>query len=90
MTRDEYVLIPLIARAIELGRGPPSLLEWVVRRIGADPITRGAIVQLACELRRIIDGPPEDGCTATVGSTIPAFNPAEEGRGGARSRPAGT
>lgn len=63
-------LLPIIARAIESGRGPPALVRWVRERLGrhpfpaapADPRTTGRLAgELAAWLRA------ERGRASTVG-----------------------
>jgi hypothetical protein len=47
-------LAPLIARAIELGRGPPALLDWLGGRAGAPASRRAAVDRLARELASLL------------------------------------
>jgi len=44
------ILAPLIARAIELGRGPSSLMEWVATRWEGQDCSRQMVERLAREL----------------------------------------
>ena len=50
-------LVPVLVRAIELGRGPPGLLHWLAGRLPPDPATRpppAAVARLAAELNQIL------------------------------------
>ncbi|AWM40696.1 hypothetical protein GobsT_07700 [Gemmata obscuriglobus] len=45
-------LLPLIARVIDLGRGPPGLVQWVTARLGCGLGARELAHRLAGELAR--------------------------------------
>jgi hypothetical protein len=47
-------LAPLIARAIELGRGPVALLDWLARRPAAPTGRRATVDRLARELAALL------------------------------------
>jgi hypothetical protein len=61
--RDERLLLPVLARVLDLGHGPPALVSWVRDRLrvwnapGGDPEpARGApvLLRLARELVRLL------------------------------------
>ena len=50
-------LVPVLVRAIELGRGPPGLVRWLAGRLPPDPRARppeAAVARLAAELNRVL------------------------------------
>ena len=50
-------LVPVLVRAIELGRGPPGLLHWLADRLPPGHDTRpsaAAVARLAAELHRLL------------------------------------
>ena len=50
-------LVPILVRALELGRGPPGLLHWLAGRLPPDLGTRpppAAVARLAAELNRLL------------------------------------
>ncbi|WP_439628178.1 hypothetical protein [Gemmata sp.] len=47
-------LAPLIARAIELGRGPAALLDWLGGRAAVPVCRRAAVDRLARELAALL------------------------------------
>ena len=50
-------LVPVLTRAIELGRGPPALLDWLAGRLPPGPGARppaAAVARLAAELHRLL------------------------------------
>ena len=46
------LLTPLVARVIELGRGPPALVRWVAIRLGRGGSARELAARLAREFPR--------------------------------------
>jgi hypothetical protein len=63
----EAGLVPVLARVVELGRGPPALVRWVRDRLGrAGGVGAGrgpAVRQLARELARLL---ARDGAVGTL------------------------
>lgn len=50
-------LVPVLARVIELGSGPPGLVRWLAGRVPPGPRARppdAAVAPLAAELHRLI------------------------------------
>lgn len=67
-------LAPLITRAIELGRGPAALLDWLGGRPAVPAGCRGAVERLARELAAVLRegraiGSLDDTLIALVGET---------------------
>ena len=50
-------LVPVLARAIELGTGPPGLMHWLAERLPSGHGTRpppASVARLAAELNRVL------------------------------------
>lgn len=73
-------LLPVIARAVELGRGPPGLVGWVREQLRGeppgDPTAPDRVGRLARELaRRLAADPASD---TIVGQTRPTLRGAAD------------
>ena len=73
---DEQRFLPVLARAVDLGRGPPGLVAWVQHRLRAwntptenleAPRQRPVLVRLARELARLLQG---DGQEMNLGEEL--------------------
>jgi len=72
MTSEDLVLLPVLARIFDVGRGPPALTGWVRHRLGEwnAPVvsipghrSRSILIRLARELSKLLKIDDQKGTT---------------------------